>query len=248
MNNIRLSDEFRAAHQDDGIDMNGIFKVAVFLLGLYLISALCSFSQHFIMATVTQKLSKRMRKDIDGKINRLPLKYFSEHSYGDVLSRVTNDVDTIGQAFSNSLAAIVSAVAQFIGCLIMMYYTNWILGTTTVVTTLLGLVLMVLIMKHSQRYFTDRQRSLGELNGYIEEMINGQKVIKVFCHEDKTKVEFDKRNDDLFTNASEANKFANILGPIMNALGYFLYVLIAVLGGGLALAGVPDSFSSIETR
>ena len=88
MNNIRLSDEFRAAHQDDGIDMNGIFKVAVFLLGLYLISALCSFSQHFIMATVTQKLSKRMRKDIDGKINRLPLKYFAEHSYGDVLSRI----------------------------------------------------------------------------------------------------------------------------------------------------------------
>ena len=138
------------------------------------------------MATVTQKLSKRMRKDIDGKINRLPLKYFSEHSYGDVLSRVTNDVDTIGQAFSNSLAVIVSAAAQFIGCLIMMYYTNWILGTTTVVTTLLGLVLMVLIMKHSQCYFTDRQRSLGELNGYIEEMYAGHDVIRIPEQRDKS--------------------------------------------------------------
>ncbi len=199
VNNIRLSDEFRAAHQDDGIDMNGIFKVAVFLLGLYLISALCSFSQHFIMATVTQKLSKRMRKDIDGKINRLPLKYFSEHSYGDVLSRVTNDVDTIGQAFSNSLAAIVSAVAQFIGCLIMMYYTNWILGTTTVVTTLLGLVLMVLIMKHSQRYFTDRQRSLGELNGYIEEMYAGHDVIRISGAEGQVRERFEKLNGDVRT-------------------------------------------------
>ena len=238
VNNIRLSDEFRAAHQDDGIDMNGIFKVAVFLLGLYLISALCSFSQHFIMATVTQKLSKRMRKDIDGKINRLPLKYFSEHSYGDVLSRVTNDVDTIGQAFSNSLAAIVSAVAQFIGCLIMMYYTNWILGTTTVVTTLLGLVLMVLIMKHSQRYFTDRQRSLGELNGYIEEMMEGQKVVKVFTHEQKALAGFRQLNDQLKDSANKANSFANIMMPVNAQLGNLSYVLCAVVGGALAIGGV----------
>ena len=238
VNNIRLSDEFRAAHQDDGIDMNGIFKVAVFLLGLYLISALCSFSQHFIMATVTQKLSKRMRKDIDGKINRLPLKYFSEHSYGDVLSRVTNDVDTIGQAFSNSLAAIVSAVAQFIGCLIMMYYTNWILGTTTVVTTLLGLVLMVLIMKHSQRYFTDRQRSLGELNGYIEEMMEGQKVVKVFTHEQKALAGFRQLNDQLKDSANKANSFANIMMPVNAQLGNISYAVCALAGAAMAVSGM----------
>ena len=240
VNNIRLSDEFRAAHQDDGIDMNGIFKVAVFLLGLYLISALCSFSQHFIMATVTQKLSKRMRKDIDGKINRLPLKYFSEHSYGDVLSRVTNDVDTIGQAFSNSLAAIVSAVAQFIGCLIMMYYTNWILGTTTVVTTLLGLVLMVLIMKHSQRYFTDRQRSLGELNGYIEEMMDGQKVVKVFTHEEKAREEFDAFNETLYESMRKANGFANIMGPISGNLGHLNFSVTAIVGSVMAISGMGN--------
>ena len=221
VNNIRLSDEFRAAHQDDGIDMNGIFKVAVFLLGLYLISALCSFSQHFIMATVTQKISKRMRKDIDGKINRLPLKYFSEHSYGDVLSRVTNDVDTIGQAFSNSLAVIVSAVAQFIGCLIMMYYTNWILGTTTVVTTLLGLVLMVLIMKHSQRYFTDRQRSLGELNGYIEEMYAGHDVIRISGAEGQVRERFEKLNGAVRTANYKSQFLSGLMQPLMTFIGNF---------------------------
>ena len=237
VNNIRLSDEFRAAHQDDGIDMNGIFKVAVFLLGLYLISALCSFSQHFIMATVTQKLSKRMRKDIDGKINRLPLKYFSEHSYGDVLSRVTNDVDTIGQAFSNSLAAIVSAVAQFIGCLIMMYYTNWILGTTTVVTTLLGLVLMVLIMKHSQRYFTDRQRSLGELNGYIEEMYAGHDVIRISGAEGQVRERFEKLNGDVRTANYKSQFLSGLMQPLMTFIGNFGYVAVCIIGALLVMKG-----------
>lgn len=237
VNNIRLSDEFRAAHQDDGIDMNGIFKVAVFLLGLYLISALCSFSQHFIMATVTQKLSKRMRKDIDGKINRLPLKYFSEHSYGDVLSRVTNDVDTIGQAFSNSLAAIVSAAAQFIGCLIMMYYTNWILGTTTVVTTLLGLVLMVLIMKHSQCYFTDRQRSLGELNGYIEEMYAGHDVIRISGAEGQVRERFEKLNGDVRTANYKSQFLSGLMQPLMTFIGNFGYVAVCIIGALLVMKG-----------
>lgn len=140
------------------IDMEGIAKVGIFLLTIYLISALCSFLQNFIMATVTQIISKRLRGEIDRKINRLPFKYFSDNSYGDVLSRVTNDVDLIGQAMSNSIASMVSAAAQFIGCLIMMYYTNWIMASTTVLTTIIGLVLMALIMSHSQKFFaTDRR-------------------------------------------------------------------------------------------
>ncbi len=150
------------------IDMDGIRSVAVLLLGIYLASAVCSFTQHYIMQTVTQRTAKRLRGDIDSKINRLPLKYFSGNAAGDVLSRMTNDVDMIGQAMSNSLSNLVTAIAQFIGCLIMMYYTNWILATTTVLATIIGLVLMVVIMSHSQKYFTARQESLGTLNGYIE--------------------------------------------------------------------------------
>lgn len=168
LDNVRLSDEFAQAHKDGGIDMDGILSVCILLIVIYLISAICNFSQHFIMATVTQKVSRRMRSDISKKINRLPLKYFSSNSYGDVLSRVTNDVDTIGQGLSNSAANIVSASAQFIGCLIMMFWTDWIMAVTTIITTVLGIFFMAFIMKHSQRYFKQRQESLGKLNGYIE--------------------------------------------------------------------------------
>lgn len=137
-----------------------------------------------------QKLSHRMRGDIDGKINRLPLKYFSANSYGDVLSRVTNDVDTIGQGLSNSAASIVSASAQFIGCLIMMFWTDWIMAVTTIVTTVLGIFFMAFIMKHSQHYFKERQRSLGKLNGYIEEIYSGHDVIRISNAEKSVKDKF----------------------------------------------------------
>ncbi|MCD7772539.1 MAG: ABC transporter ATP-binding protein, partial [Ruminococcus sp.] len=185
LSNVTLSEEYQEAHEDDGIDMDGILSVAILLVCIYLLSAICNFVQHYIMQTVTQRTARRLRGDIDTKINRLPLKYFSGNASGDVLSRMTNDVDMIGQAMSNSLSNLVTAVAQFIGCLIMMYYTNWIMGTTTVVTTLLGLVLMVVIMSRSQKYFTARQRSLGELNGYIEEMYTGHDAIRILNAEGK---------------------------------------------------------------
>lgn len=237
MENIRMSDEFQEKYKDQGIDMAGVGRVAAFLLSLYLISALCSFSQHFIMGTVTQKISRRMRKDIDEKINRLPLKYFSINSFGDVLSRVTNDVDTIGQAFSNSLASIVSAAAQFIGCLVMMYYTNWILGTTTVLTTVIGLVLMVVIMKHSQRYFIDRQKSLGELNGYIEEMYAGHDVIRISGAENSVKEQFAKLNENV-KNANYKSQFlSGLMQPLMNFVGNLGYVAVCIVGALLVLHG-----------
>lgn len=237
MENIRLSDEFADKYQNHGIDMDGITEVAVFLLAIYLISAICTFLQHYIMATVTQKISRRMRGDISRKINRLPLKYFSGHSFGDVLSRVTNDVDLIGQALSNSAAAIVSALAQFIGCLIMMYVTNWVMATTTVATTVIGVVLMSFIMKGSQKYFKARQESLGKLNGYIEEMYSGHDVIRISNAEKNVKHTFSGLNEEV-KNANFKSQFlSGLMQPLMNFVGNLGYVAVCIVGAMLTING-----------
>ncbi|MCC8130694.1 MAG: ABC transporter ATP-binding protein/permease [Ruminococcus sp.] len=219
------------------IDMDGALSVALLLLGLYLASAVFSFLQHYIMQTVTQRTSKRLRGDISSKINKLPLKYFSGNAAGDVLSRMTNDVDMIGQAMSNSLSNLVTAIAQFIGCLIMMYYTNAIMATTTVLATIVGMIFMVVIMSHSQKYFTARQENLGILNGYIEEMYNGHDVIRILNAEGEVK--------DTFTSMNKAVKNANfrsqflsgLMQPIMTFIGNFSYVAVCVVGAALIIDG-----------
>lgn len=219
------------------IDMEEIAKVGIFLLTIYLISALCSFLQNFIMATVTQIISKRLRGEIDRKINRLPFKYFSDNSYGDVLSRVTNDVDLIGQAMSNSIASMVSAAAQFIGCLIMMYYTNWIMASTTVLTTIVGLVLMALIMSHSQKFFADRQKSLGKLNGYIEEMYSGHDVIRISGAEKLVKDRFDELNNAVRVANFKSQFLSGLMQPLMNFIGNLGYVAVCIAGALLTING-----------
>ena len=219
------------------IDMDGVLSVALLLLGIYLASALFSFLQHYIMQTVTQRTSKRLRGDISTKINRLPLKYFSGNAAGDVLSRMTNDVDMIGQAMSNSLSNLVTAIAQFIGCLIMMYITNGIMATTTVLATIVGLVCMVVVMSRSQKYFTARQENLGILNGYIEEMYTGHDVIRILNAEGEVK--------DTFTSMNKAVKNANfrsqflsgLMQPIMTFIGNFSYVAVCVVGAALIIDG-----------
>lgn len=237
LENIRLSEEFQKSHQDKGINMDGILSVSLFLLTIYLISALCTFAQHFIMATITQIISKRMRGDIDQKINRLPLKYFSDHSYGDVLSRVTNDVDTIGQALSNSAASIVSSATQFVGCLIMMFATNWIMAITTILTTFLGLFFLAFIMKQSQQYFKARQESLGKLNGYIEEMYSGHDVIRIFAAEQSVTDKFTKLNHAV-KNANFKSQFlSGLMQPLMNFIGNLGYVAVCIVGAILTING-----------
>ncbi len=237
LDNVRLSDEFAQAHKDGGIDMDGILSVCILLIVIYLISAICNFSQHFIMATVTQKVSRRMRSDISKKINRLPLKYFSSNSYGDVLSRVTNDVDTIGQGLSNSAANIVSASAQFIGCLIMMFWTDWIMAVTTIITTVFGIFFMAFIMKHSQRYFKQRQESLGKLNGYIEEMYSGHNVIRISNAEKKIKSRFNDLNLAV-KNANFKSQFlSGLMQPVMNFVGNLGYVAVCIVGAMLVING-----------
>ncbi len=219
------------------IDMAGIRNVALLLVGIYLASAVCNFVQHYIMQTVTQRTAKRLRGDIDTKINRLPLKYFSGNAAGDVLSRMTNDVDMIGQAMSNSLSNLVTAIAQFIGCLIMMYYTNWIMATTTVLSTLIGLILMVVIMSHSQKYFTARQESLGVLNGYIEEMYTGHDVIRILDAEDEVKEKFSAMNQAV-KNANFRSQFlSGLMQPLMTFIGNLGYVAVCVVGASQIING-----------
>ncbi len=237
LNNITLSEEYQAAHADDGIDMDGILCVALLLLGIYLASAVCNFVQHFIMQTVTQRTARRLRGDIDTKINRLPLKFFSGSASGDVLSRMTNDVDMIGQAMSNSLSNLVTALAQFVGCLIMMYYTNWIMGTTTVVATLIGLVLMIVIMGHSQKYFIARQESLGTLNGYIEEMYTGHDVIRILNAEDEVTEKFSSMNQAVKSANFRSQFLSGLMQPLMTFVGNLGYVAVCVVGAALVING-----------
>ena len=237
LDNIRLSDEFAASHQGGGIDMEGITSVCLLILGIYLVSALCTFAQHFIMATITQVISRRMRGDIDRKINRLPLKYFTGNAYGDVLSRVTNDVDTIGQGLSNSAASIVSSAAQFLGCMVMMFWTNWVMAATTVVTTIFGVWFMAFLMKHSQRYFRQRQRSLGQLNGYIEEMYSGHDVIRISNAEQTVKSKFDELNRSVKEANFKSQFLSGLMQPVMNFVGNLGYVAVCVVGAMLVING-----------
>ena len=237
LENVRLSNEFAEAHKDGGIDMDGILSVCILLLTIYLISAICNFLQHFIMATITQKVSRRMRTDISKKINHLPLKYFSSNSYGDVLSRVTNDVDTIGQGLSNSAASIVSASAQFVGCLIMMFWNDWIMAITTIITTFFGIIFMAFIMKHSQRYFKQRQKSLGKLNGYIEEMYSGHDVIRISNAEKNVKSSFNELNLAVKDANFKSQFLSGLMQPIMNFVGNLGYVAVCIVGAILVING-----------
>ena len=221
-------------------NFSGLLYALLQMAVIYVIGAFSTLFYNRTMAVVSQGTLKKIRDEMFEHMQTLPIKFFDTHTHGDIMSFYTNDTDTLRQMISQSipqtLSSIFTVVSVFCSMLTLsVWLTLFLIAFLFVMFKIVGKV-----TAKSGSYFVRQQQSLGNVNGYIEEMINGQKVIKVFCHEDKTKVEFDKRNDDLFTNASEANKFANILGPIMNALGYFLYVLIAVLGGGLALAGVPN--------
>ncbi len=220
-----------------GIDLEAIARTGFLLIGIYSCSALFTFLQHYLMAGFNQKLSRRMRGDIVAKINRLPLSYFNFHEHGDVLSRVTNDVDTIGFSLSNSMASIVSSAAQFVGCLVMMIATNWIMAGTSVLSTILAGILMMVIIGRSQKYFIARQQNLGNLNGYIEEMYSGHDMIRTANAESKVKREFDGLNESV----RKANFMSQFLGglmqPLMGFIGNFGYVAVCVVGALLAKNG-----------
>ena len=220
-----------------GIDMPAIAEVGIMLIALYLIGALANFIQHYIMATVTLKASRRMRHDLSVKINKVPQKQFGETSTGDILSRITNDVSVLQQGMTNSLPTIISAVTQFVGCLIMMFVTEWHLALTAVLITMIGMVLIMLIMSRSQKHFTARQVSLGELNGYVEEMYSGHDVVRISRAEEKVLSRFGKLNQKVYEANWKSQFLSGMMQPLMNVIGNLSYVAVCVIGAALAMNG-----------
>ena len=223
-----------------GIDLGEIAKIGVFLIVIYLLSWLFGFIQHYIMSVVTLKMSYRMRGELSNKINRVPQKYFNTTSQGDILSRITNDVSTLQQGLTNSLPTIVSAATQFVGCLIMMLVTEWRLALVCIAVTLIGMLLTVLIMSKSQRFFAARQKSLGELNGYIEEMYSGHDVVRISRAEKKVGEKFDKLNAAVYDANWKSQFLSGIMQPLMNIIGNIAYVAVCVLGAVLAMNGTIE--------
>lgn len=219
------------------IDMDKIFSIAVMLVCFYAASFLLSTMQSWIMASTTQRVSKGMRGDISKKINRLPIWYYNKTTTGDVLSRVTNDVDTIAQSLNQSLGTLVSAVVLFFGSLFMMIKTNGIMTITAILSSLLGFVLMFAIMGRSQKYFRIQQKQLGMINGFIEEMYTGQTVIKAYNGEAEAKEEFNEMNEKLRNAGFMAHCMGGLMQPLMGFVGNFGYVAVCVVGGALAMNG-----------
>lgn len=219
------------------IDLEKVAKISLFLLGLYLFSALFNFISGFIMATVANKFAKNLRKNISKKINRLPLKYFDQHSYGDILSRVTNDIDTIGQSMNQSLAALIGAITLFIGSIIMMFVTNWIMAITAIAASLIGFGFMFVILMKSQSYFEKRQTKLGKLNDHIEEIYSSLNVVKAYNGKKEAGKEFDKLNASVYDANLKSQFLSGLMQPIMSFIGNFGYVAVCVVGAILAING-----------
>ncbi len=236
-NQIQKITDFISAGLYSTIDIDAVMSVAILLIILYLTGALFSLIEGVIMSWVTQSFSKKLRYNISRKINKLPLKYLDSHSYGDVLSRVTNDVDTIGQSLNNSLTTFITACVMLIGSLIMMFVTNWILALAAIGTTLIGFVIMVIIMTKSQKYFSMQQTSLGQLNGHIEETYTGHDVVKAYNAEEQVGEKFNKINNTLYNSAWKSQFLSGLMMPLMNFIGNFGYVVVCVVGVALALDG-----------
>lgn len=212
------------------MDMDKIKSIAILLACLYIISAIFSYVEGLSMIKVANGYAKKLRSSISEKINKLPLKFFDHNLSGDILSRVTNDVDTIAQSLNNSLSTLVSSITLFIGSIIMMFVTNYIMAITAIVSSLMGFILMFIILNKSQRYFTARQRELGKLNGYIEEIYSGLNVVRSCNAKDETINEFDKLNDKLYDCNRKSQFLSGLMQPIMGFIGNFSYVAVCIVG------------------
>lgn len=217
------------------IDMDLVYKYVFFLASLYVISAIFSYIQNFSMTTVSNHFAKKLRSSISTKINKLPLKFFDTHETGDILSRVTNDVDTISQNLNQSLASLVSSITLFIGSVIMMFVTNWIMAFTAILSSLIGFSLMFLILGKSQKYFTEKQEQLGELNGYIEEIYSGHNVVKAYNGGASSIHHFQTLNEKLYNSNRKSNFLSGLMQPIMGFIGNFGYVAVCIVGALLVI-------------
>ena len=223
-----------------GIDKEDVFKIALTLAIMYGAGAILNLLQGIIMADVTQKTSRSLRSDISKKINRLPLSYFDKTSIGDILSRITNDVDTIGQTMNQSLASLVGAVTMFFGSLLMMFITNWIMALVGILSTVVGFVFMMIIMGKSQKYFTMQQEELGRVNGHVEETYTGHLIVKAFNNEAKTKQAFDAMNEKLYTSAWKSQFLSGMMMPLMGFVGNLGYVAVCVTGAILTIKNMAQ--------
>ena len=219
------------------IDFDAVNRIAWLLVALYVGYAVLCYVQSWLMASVTQRTAQQLREAISVKINRLPLKYFDKTSYGDVLSRITNDVDAIGQTLGQSLGSLITSVTLFFGALIMMFYNNVIMTLCAIGSALLGLIVMGLIMKVSQKYFAQQQIALGDVNGHVEEMYSGHTVVKAYCGEEDSIKRFEKYNNDLYVSGWKSQFLSGLMMPLMNFIGNFGYVVVCVVGAALAMDG-----------
>ena len=215
------------------IDMDAIFRTGITLVTLYGLAAIGHYIQHYLMATFTQRVSQALRQSISRKINRVPLGYYNQVSFGDVLSRVTNDVDTIGQTMNQSLGNLVTAVTMFLGSLLMMFLTNSVMALTAIVSTILGFGLMILIIRKSQKYFVGQQQYLGQLNGHIEEIYTGHNVVKAYNGEQAAQNTFDQINQNLYNCAWKSQFLSGLMQPLMAFIGNLGYVAVCVVGAVL---------------
>lgn len=218
-----------------GMDFGRIGQILLMTLGLYLISALCSFIQGYLMTGVSQKTTYRLRKEISEKINRMPMNYFDTKPVGEVLSRVTNDIDTLGQSLNQSATQMITSVTTLIGVLAMMLSISPLMTLATLVILPVSMILISFVMKHSQKYFRGQQEYLGNVNGQVEEIYSGHNIIKAFNKEEDVIREFDTTNDRLYDSAWRSQFFSGMMMPIMQFIGNLGYVVVAILGGFLAI-------------
>ena len=220
-----------------GIDFTYIGKILLFCLGLYLLSVLFNFTQGIIMTGVTQKLCYKMRKDVSEKINRMPLKYFESRTYGEVLSRITNDIDTMGNGLNQSITQLITSVSTVIGVFIMMLTISPLMTMIAIIILPISVALMGIIIKKSQRFFKQQQEYVGHINGQVEEVYGGHTVIKAFNKEETTLKEFHETNEVLYKSAWKAQFFSGLMQPVMMFVGNLGYVGVAISGAALAIRG-----------
>ncbi len=217
------------------MDYKAIVDIAVFLVIIYSVGAVLSYVQGYIMNSVTQRVCKSLRNDISRKINRLPLRYFDNTLFGDVLSRVTNDVDAIAQSLNQSVVSLVTSFTMLIGVLVMMFTINWIMALTVIGATIVGFGFMMLIMSKSQKHFLAQQRNLGAINGHVEEIYSGHNVVKVLGGEKQAKQTFNEINGKLYASGWKSQFLSGLMMPLMNFVGNFGFVAVCVVGGVLAI-------------
>ena len=240
LNNIKLIDELpKSVYSiiEPKIDIDKVKTIIYFMATIYILSAIFSYIQAYSLTIVSNNFAKKLRTDINVKINTLPLKYFDSHETGDILSRVTNDVDMIGHNLNNSISSIVSNVTLFLGSIIMMLVTNWVMTITAILSTIIGFAFMFLLLSKSQKYFAESQKVLGELNGYIEEMYSGHNIVKVYNGTKETIEEFNDINLRLYKAKRNSIFLSGLMQPIMGFVGNFGYVAVCIVGALLVING-----------